>query len=301
MSLFDHDFVNLTLDTRTFWNRGPGVWRLNTSILSDPNYEKLINDFFDNNPRPTNGTPLGQWWDYMKNQIKPTTVSYCKAKKRASRNERHKLILQLTKAKQRLTDGDNSAFKEVKNLENELKILNLNELESVKIRSRSQWIEDGEKPSRYFFSLERKRANDNHISSFFTKQNTEVTEKDDLISTATEFDQNLCSKLLTDKNMQAELINNLDAHLSPDNAALCDGLFTLNELYDAASKMAHSKTPGLDSFPVEFYLKFWGRTGKILIDVFNESFTSGSLPQSQKLSLIRLIHKKQDQRLLKNW
>ena len=77
--------------------------------------------------------------------------------------------------------------------------------------------------------------------------------------------------------------------------------FTLNELYDAASKMAHSKTPGLDGFPVEFYLKFWGRTGKILVDVFNESFASGSLPHSQKLSLIRLIHKKQDRRLLKNW
>ena len=133
----DHDFVNLTLDTRTFWNRGPGVWRLNTSILSDPNYEKLMNDFFDKNPRPTNGTPLGQWWDYLKNQIKSTTVSYCKEKKRASRNERHRLTLQLIKAKQRLTDGDNSAFKEVKNLENELKILNLNEL-GVKIRTRSQ-------------------------------------------------------------------------------------------------------------------------------------------------------------------
>ena len=135
----------------------------------------------------------------------------------------------------------------------------------------------------------------------FLLNRTEVTEKDDLISTATEFYQDLYSKLPTDKNMQAELINNLDAHLSPDNAALCDGLFTLNELYDTASKMAHSKMPGLDGFPVEFYLKFWGRTGKILVDVFNESFASGSLPHSQKLSLIRLIHKKQDRRLLKNW
>ena len=128
-----------------------------------------------------------------------------------------------------------------------------------------------------------------------------MTEKDNLISTATEFYQELYSKLPSDKSIQAELINNLDVHLSPDNAALCDGLFTLNELYDAASKMVHSKTPGLDGFPVEFYLKFWGRTGKILVDVFHKSFASGSLPLSQKLSLIRLIHKKQYRRLLKNW
>ena len=65
--------------------------------------------------------------------------------------------------------------------------------------------------------------------------------------------------------------------------------------------MAHSKTPGLDGFPIEFYLKFWGRTDKILVDVFNESFASRSLPLSQKLGLTRLIHRKQDRRLLKNW
>ena len=92
-----------------------------------------------------------------------------------------------------------------------------------------------------FFSQELKHDNDNHISSFLTKQNTEVTEKDYLISTATDLYQELYSQLPTDKNIQAELINNLDMHLSPDNAALCDGLFTLNELYEAASKMAHSK------------------------------------------------------------
>ena len=50
-----------------------------------------MNDFFDKNPRLTNGTPLDQWWDYLKNQIKSTTVSYCKEKKRASHNERHLL------------------------------------------------------------------------------------------------------------------------------------------------------------------------------------------------------------------
>ena len=43
----DHDFVSLTIDTRTFRNRGPGVLCLNTSILSDPNYKRPINDFFD--------------------------------------------------------------------------------------------------------------------------------------------------------------------------------------------------------------------------------------------------------------
>ena len=78
--------------------------------------------------------------------------------KKASKSRQHKqtLLENLTIAKENLISGDNSAAQEVKDIENELKIITQKELEGVKIRSRSQWIEDGEKPSRYFFSLERK-------------------------------------------------------------------------------------------------------------------------------------------------
>ena len=59
--------------------------------------------------------------------------------------------------------------------------------------------------------------------------------------------------------------------------------------------MAFSKTPGLDG------LKFWGKIGKILVDIFNESFNLGHLSSSQQISIIRLIYKKFYKRLLKNW
>ena len=86
-----------------------------------------------------------------------------------------------------------------------------------------------------------------------------------------------------------------------DNADFCEGPITLNELYEAASKIALSKTPGLDGLPVEFYLKFWGKIGKILVDILNEGFKLGHLPSSQQISIIRLIYKRYDKRLLKNW
>lgn len=207
--------------------------------------------------------------------------------------------MQLIQAKQRLINGDSSALKEIKNLENDLKVIDLKDLEVVKFRSRSQWIEDGEKPSRFFFGLEKKRANDNFISSLLHKDDQPVSSKDDLCATATEFYKNLFTASPTDNDIQQELINNLDATLSTDNADICEGPITLNELYEAALQMSFSKTPGLDGLPTEFYLKFWGRIGTILVDIFNESFNLDHLPSSQQISIIRLIYKKFDKRLLK--
>ena len=126
--------------------------------------------------------------------------------------------MQLIQAKQRLINGDSSALKEIKNLENDLKVIDLKDLEVVKFRSRSQWIEDGEKPSRFFFGLEKKRANDNFISSLLHKDDQPVSSKDDLCATATEFYKNLFTASPTDNDIQQELINNLDATLSTDNA-----------------------------------------------------------------------------------
>ena len=154
----------------------------------------------------------------MKNQIRLETVSFCKQRKLKSRKERHNLTIRLIEAKQRLINGDSSALKEMKNLGNDLKVIDLKDLEGVKIRSRSQWIEDGEKPSRLFFSLEKKRVNDNFIPSLFNKNDQTVSSKDDLCSTATEFYKDLFSASPIDNDIQEVLIDNLDATLSKDNA-----------------------------------------------------------------------------------
>ena len=61
------------------------------------------------------------------------------------------------------------------------------------------------------------------------------------------------------------------------------------------------KTPGSDGLSTEFYLCFWDDLGELLLSVLNESFHAGSLAKSQYEGLLRLIYKKDERRLLKNW
>ena len=57
----------------------------------------------------------------------------------------------------------------------------------------------------------------------------------------------------------------------------------------------------MDGLTVEFYSHFWDKLGELLVAVLNLGLENGELPESMKASITRLIHKKDDKRLLKNW
>ena len=57
----------------------------------------------------------------------------------------------------------------------------------------------------------------------------------------------------------------------------------------------------LNGLPVEFYSAFWDLLCDPLLSVLNDCFRVGSLCASQHEALLRLIYKKDDTRLPKNW
>ena len=82
---------------------------------------------------------------------------------------------------------------------------------------------------------------------------------------------------------------------------LCEGLFTNEELLSALKGLQTGKSPGSDGLPAEFYLAFWNEFGDLLTLVLNECFHLGVLTDSQHESLLRLLYKRDDKRLAKNW
>lgn len=81
-----------------------------------------------------------------------------------------------------------------------------------------------------------------------------------------------------------------------------EGATTLAELTSSLKTQSRNKAPGPDGFSSEFYTKFWGQLGPLLLEVINQAYTDGELPESMKASMTRLIFKKRgDVRDLKNW
>ena len=100
---------------------------------------------------------------------------------------------------------------------------------------------------------------------------------------------------------QQELLSNVSSTLSPGQALECEGSLTLDECHKALIGMAHRKAPGLDGFPMEFYVKFWSILGSDLVDVLNSCYRSGSLSLSQRRGIITLSFKKGDRLDARNW
>lgn len=61
------------------------------------------------------------------------------------------------------------------------------------------------------------------------------------------------------------------------------------------------KSPGWDGLSTEFSLAFWEIWAILCFLFLNECFRVGSLTASQPVDLLRLIHKKDDRRLPRNW
>ena len=60
------------------------------------------------------------------------------------------------------------------------------------------------------------------------------------------------------------------------------------------------KSPGLDGISIDFYEKFWTLIGNLLVEVFNNSYEDGILPDSQSL-LFTVIFKSGDECDLSNY
>ena len=298
----DHDFISLNLSLDNFSCPRNGIWKFNCSLLSDTCFKNEMSNFIrEQKQRFACFESLGAWWDHLKSGIRNFCINFCSQKRKLANRERNRLTNCLISAKRRFVNGASSAASEIRNLESALASLVSREAEGAMIRSRAKWFEEGEKPTRYFFRLEKKRAEKNSFDCLLDAAGVEKTAQDDIESILVDFYKNLFTKDVLDLHIQSELLDGLDFSLSDSERLSCEGEFTEDELLTALNGLQTGKSPGSDGLPTEFYLAFWEDLGGVLTRVLNEDYRSGSLTDSQREGLLRLVYKRDDKRLPKNW
>ena len=201
----------------------------------------------------------------------------------------------------RLVDGDNTVSVLISDTESRLKALRVKEIEGIMIRSRAQWLEEGERPSRYFFNLQKIKAQRSHSSSVYDLNGTEVSPQEEIEKAHVDFYLRLFSEEPMDAALLDDLLSLLSRQLSSDQALSCEGQMMLDEMTFALRSMNANKAPGPDGLSVEFYAKFWDRLGPYLCRVLNACYRAGEMCESMKTSNTRVIFKKGDRKNLKNW
>ena len=116
---------------------------------------------------------LSDCWDNLKLQIRRTCIDFSSRKCKQPLSEQDSLTKRLLRAKLAVFLGDCDQISNVNKLESALETVINNECEGTKIRSRAQWFEEGEKPTRFFFRLEHKRTEKNIFESLFDESGEE--------------------------------------------------------------------------------------------------------------------------------
>ena len=226
------------------------------------------------------------FWESLKTDVKDLASAFSRSKRKNLFKEKRSLTNRTITLKNQLAAGLHSVKAEILELEASLRALLDSELEGDKIRSRAQWLEEGETPSKFFLNLANQRRDKCSVSCIWNANGEEVTSLPDMLKAHETFYTELFSAQEIDTPARNELLTHVQPHLSEATQAL---------------KLCHrNKTPGSDGLTVEFHSIFWDQLGPILVETFNESLQAGELCVSMKESITRLIHKKDERKNLKN-
>ena len=316
----DHAPVNITIKLSNH-TRGPGIWKLNNSLLMDEDFIKLIKkeiiDFklvyaaTPYNPdfiRPlSHGFELmidiSLFWETLLTTLRGTIITYSGKKRREANREKKRLNQQICTLDTKINTGQGTRADYVRLVELNTSLINLRktELEGAFIRSRADWLDQGEKPSKYFLNLGNKNRVNKNINEIKTDNDTIIKDQGEILKELKKFYQTLYEEkdtpTLDDYNPNITPIR-----ITNEERDALEVPITKNELDIALRKMKNNKSSGLDGYSPEFKKKFWPQLGDIFLESINSNFNKGSLSQSQKEGIITCLPKSGKERdRLKNW
>ena len=133
-----------------------GFWHFNNNLLDDNVFNTNMNNFWlewltKKNDFPT---PL-HWWDAAKHRFKVLAIKRSSHLQKLERHARKQLENKIHFLQRKLTDGDNTISGKYMETKTELQPFYTQEAAKSALKTKIQYTEEGEKSTRYFYSLER--------------------------------------------------------------------------------------------------------------------------------------------------
>lgn len=267
----DHSPVLLNLCFTEFI-KGKPLWKFNNSLLKDIEYVNIINNKIDEiknqyrlpvyNLENIDKIPDMEiqfsindqlFLDVLLMEIRGQTISYSSYKKKTNDKKETQIMEDILKLEQNLTEDKIS---ELDLLKQELMEIRQTKIKGAVIRSRVTNLLEGEKPTKYFCSLETH----NYLSKIIPKLETDdgqiITDQHKILKASEKYYRNLYSNKddpLAEIDLNEYLENVNVPKLTDNESNQLEGKLTLMELSLALKNMKNNKSPGTDGFSCEFF------------------------------------------------
>ena len=293
----DHSAINLVLNTEDF-KRGRGIWKMNASHLLQPEFRMEFSKMWENwKAKKHKYSDIKRWWDMGKVHIKSFAQNYALEHNAGNR-------FKLREIEEKI-DQRKKANADYQQLQKEYEDIFSNKTKGARIRARTQWWEEGEKSSKYFFGLEKRNAKEKGWREIFGEKGEKITGITGIQKRQVDFYKNLykSQNLANNEKENNFFLGDVNNHrkLSEESKTFMDSDISKEEIIKSLRKMKNNKSPGPDGIVVEFYKLYWDLIGDDLYEVTLAGLEDNRLAYSQYLAAIVLLYKKGPRPDIKNW
>lgn len=124
---------------------GPGLWKLNVSVLNDDEYKRLISEFWSSwQCRQNNFSYLSEWWEVGKLTIIELSINYCCSRSKQQRCQRALLVRLAEHLKLQVDLARLSSLGHYRSTLSELAKFDLDAAQGAQVTSRIKWAKEGE-------------------------------------------------------------------------------------------------------------------------------------------------------------
>ena len=236
----DHKAIFLSIAINDAFQRGPGTWKFNNQLLEDENYVQLISECFPRILLKYQEVESHQLlWELIKMELRTETITYSKANRKELKNRETVLQTKIDALDNKICH-ENEHFNqtlldEYESIKIELKEIYEKRGQEAMFRSKTRWIEKGEKPTNYFFNLEKRNYEKKVIAQLKLENGVIISDMKQINKEIESFYSNLLETNLSNPDDFNEdfnaFVEDIDTpQLSPEESMALESNLTLDEL-----------------------------------------------------------------------
>ena len=306
----DHKAVQISLSWPKETSRGPGFWKFNNTLLTDESYVNTVRSVYAQTCELRSQIEDKRlFWELLKMEIRAATITFAKRKAQMNHNKENEIKRQLDELDNLICNNFqhpdiNNILEKYSKLKKDFELIYEQKGKAAMFRSKCRWLENGERPTKYFFNLEKRNHNKKIVTELITENESAIKDENLILDKIESFFKDLyTSNISFSETKYNGFIENLNMpRLSEDDREKCEGLLTYEECKKSLETFQNEKSPGEDGFTVEFYKCFFELLGTDLVASLNAAYELGELSISQRRGVITLLPKEDGPlSALSNW
>ena len=231
----DHSIIEINFFKSEVPLRGPSFWHFNAALLKDTKYiEQIKNTYKESLEKYMDVEDKGMKWDLLKMEMRSSTICYSKTKAKETKGKiKETVIIANALEKKISTDPTDENLIKYNECKRYIEEYNNEKANGAFLRSKVNWVEYGEKNSKFFLNLEKR----NHSMKCITKlldstTDREIVDAGEVLKYEEEFYKKLYSEDEINVNEQARQVFNEPSlpQITQEAKASCETEITLKEI-----------------------------------------------------------------------